>query len=548
MVAEELQLAWRSGLAGSFAGLLQVIVFMWMRTVMNVQYIGGGGFCVVLRRLWRNGGMRRLYKGFFFALVQNPAVRFGDVAVNSGGILLLKNLLPSTSILVRTVLTTMIGSLWRLFLTPIDTLKTLYQVHGEEGTVILKKKLKSRGILRTFWSGTLAILAASWLGTYPWFATFNFLQEHVPAFGGKRIFHHIRSACIGFSASLASDTVTNWVRVIKSIAQTTEQKGYLSIIRSEMENDNMITFITRGLSTRLYINSIQSIFFVVVWKAVEEHMNLDKALQLPTDVLNSQSQSTRNSPKNVEEVFILGGSRGLGFQLVKEYRNLGYTVHTTYRKREDMNKLLHLFGSNDLLGPEVPRLYVHELDVRNKTQISQLSSKLIYQGRHIKIFVNNAGIARGNLQTQMTVNAFAPFQIIDLLIPKILQEVKVICIISSHMGVKRAVKKMQTRSGDNCSASDKCSYILSKGKCNELFRNHAVQWRSTGIRAYAIHPGFVRTYMENWNPNPDYFGAISPEESAKGISSLCQVQPSRKIVSGAFYDYKGKLLQWRKKI
>mmetsp|Transcript_2045 Transcript_2045/g.6533 ORF Transcript_2045/g.6533 Transcript_2045/m.6533 type:complete len:543 (+) Transcript_2045:694-2322(+) len=542
MVAKELLLAWRSGLAGSFAGLLQVIFLMWIRTVMNVQYIRGGSFCTVLRRLWRNGGIKRLYTGFSFALIQNPAIRFGDTAVNSGGLLLLREWLPSSNILVRTVLTTMLGSFWRLLLTPIDMLKTLYQVHGDDGTMILRSFSKSRGILRTFWSGTLAILAAGWLGTYPWFATFNFLQEHLPAFGSKRIFHHIRSAFIGFSASFVSDSLTNGLRVIKSIAQTTEQKGYLFIIRSEMKRDNMINFITRGLSTRLCINSIQSIFFVVVWKAMEEHMNREKALLSP-DILNSQFITVSNSSRIAEEVFILGGSRGIGYQLVREYQSLGYTVHTTYRKMEDMNKLLYSFRSAGISKLEAPRLHLYELDVRNKTQISQLSLKLTSHGKNIKIFVNSAGIARGNLHTQMSVNAHAPFHIIDLLIPKVLKEMKIICIISSHMGIKRAVKKMQAKFDEEY-CSDKCSYILSKGKCNELFRNHTVKWRRYGIRAYTIHPGFVRTYMDSWNPKPDYSDAISPEESAKGISSLCQVQPSKKIVSGRFYNYKGEFLQW----
>ena len=55
---------------------------MWVRTVMNYQYRHGGTTTTAFTTLWRQGGIRRLYRGFGPALLQGPLARFGDTAAN----------------------------------------------------------------------------------------------------------------------------------------------------------------------------------------------------------------------------------------------------------------------------------------------------------------------------------------------------------------------------------------------------------------------------------------------------------------------------------
>ena len=62
--------------------LLQVGTLMWMRTTMNYQYRHGTTTAVALRTLWKQGGVRRLYRGVGPALLQGPLARFGDTAAN----------------------------------------------------------------------------------------------------------------------------------------------------------------------------------------------------------------------------------------------------------------------------------------------------------------------------------------------------------------------------------------------------------------------------------------------------------------------------------
>lgn len=81
--------AFKGGVAGFTAGVMQVFAFMWLRTSMNYQYVNGGGLRTALRTLYAEGGVKRFYQGVGFAVVQAPLSRFGDTAANGGVLLLL---------------------------------------------------------------------------------------------------------------------------------------------------------------------------------------------------------------------------------------------------------------------------------------------------------------------------------------------------------------------------------------------------------------------------------------------------------------------------
>jgi hypothetical protein len=69
--------AFRGGLAGASAQAINVMTLMWMRTVMNYQYRYSGGFFEVFGKLYKDGGVPRLYRGLVPALMQAPLSRFG---------------------------------------------------------------------------------------------------------------------------------------------------------------------------------------------------------------------------------------------------------------------------------------------------------------------------------------------------------------------------------------------------------------------------------------------------------------------------------------
>ena len=59
ILTSDIQAGVKSGLSGAAAGFLQVLAFMWLRTVLNVQYANGGDFSNILKELWNEGGIPR---------------------------------------------------------------------------------------------------------------------------------------------------------------------------------------------------------------------------------------------------------------------------------------------------------------------------------------------------------------------------------------------------------------------------------------------------------------------------------------------------------
>lgn len=72
------------GIPGAIAGVVQVMMLMWIRTVMNYQSRYGTSFFKALHVLYKEGGIRRFYRGVGFALVQAPLTRFVSTASNEG--------------------------------------------------------------------------------------------------------------------------------------------------------------------------------------------------------------------------------------------------------------------------------------------------------------------------------------------------------------------------------------------------------------------------------------------------------------------------------
>ena len=164
------------------------------------------------------------------------------------------------------------GASWRIALTPVDTLKTTLQVQGSQALALLKDKVRAGGI-GVLYGGAAANFAANWVGNYPWFVTFNYLQANVPKYDGVKGL--ARNAFIGMCASFVSDCVSNSLRVVKTIKQTNSDAnlGYVGAVKSVIEKDGVKGLFGRGLKTRLITNIAQSMVFSVFWKAIEQKLN-----------------------------------------------------------------------------------------------------------------------------------------------------------------------------------------------------------------------------------------------------------------------------------
>ena len=250
----------------------QVGSFMWLRTTMNYQYANGGTLTNALSTLYKEGGVPRFYRGVSFAIIQNPLSRFGDTAANTGVMVALGELAPNMPVATQTAFASLGGATWRIMLTPVDTFKTTLQVQGAAALSLLKDKVKAGGV-GVLYGGAAANFAANWVGNYPWFVTFNYLQANVPKYDGVKGL--ARNAVIGMCASFVSDCVSNSLRVVKTIKQTNADAnlGYIGAVKGVLKTDGVAGLFGRGLKTRLITNIAQSMVFSVAWKAIEQKLN-----------------------------------------------------------------------------------------------------------------------------------------------------------------------------------------------------------------------------------------------------------------------------------
>jgi len=339
------QKAFRGGAAGFAAGIIQVGTFMWMRTVMNVQYAGnrvaqeeakraamspeqlaaltakeakkaqdwleklaklpeverkekelakaaadkiaaansklcGKSVSETIKNIYAAGasttpsmpmfgGIKRFYAGVSLAIIQAPLSRFGDTAANTGVLALFEALNPSIPVGIQTAFASTAGACWRIAIMPVDCMKTNLQVQGS--LQLTKEKIAAGGPF-VLYSGAAANFAANWVGNYPWFATFNFLQSVVPQQEGKMKL--VRNALIGVCASSVSDCLSNSLRVLKTTMQTGgADLSYMGAVKQIIATDGIGGLFGRGLKVRLATNIAQSMVFSVAWKAIEESLN-----------------------------------------------------------------------------------------------------------------------------------------------------------------------------------------------------------------------------------------------------------------------------------
>ena len=267
----------QSGISGAAAMGINVATFMWMRTTINYQYVHGTGTLQTMKTLYKEGGIPRFYRGVMPALLQGPLSRFGDTAANTGTIIALDSneTTKKLPIWAKSGCASLMAALFRITLMPIDTIKTSLQVQGKEGFKNVITKVKTSGP-QVLFHGSLASASATWVGHFPWFATYNTLQEKIPKTDDpfKKL---ARQALIGFTSTCVSDTLSNSIRVVKVYKQSnTVTISYIEIVKEILKKEGLIGLFGRGLKTKLLANGFQGLMFSVLWKYIDEQLSNKK--------------------------------------------------------------------------------------------------------------------------------------------------------------------------------------------------------------------------------------------------------------------------------
>ena len=222
-------------------------------------------------------------------------------------------------------------------------------------------------------------------------------------------------------------------------------------------------------------------------------------------------------------VLLIGASRGIGFELARQYRADGWRVVATARNAEGLERL-------QALGCETLRL-----DVANPASNSGLAWQL--DGEKIDLTIYVAGAmdrasastppTRDSFDAVMHTNVMGAMQVIPQIVPMMQETQGVIACISSIMG-----SQQETTSGNAV------LYRVSKAALNMVVR--CTQAEQPDITVLAIHPGWVQTDMGGEQ------APLTPEQSATSLrhtlsAVLEQRNPKHR---GAFLNHDGQPLPW----
>ena len=222
----------------------------------------------------------------------------------------------------------------------------------------------------------------------------------------------------------------------------------------------------------------------------------------------------------MKRVLIVGASRGIGLEFVRQYRQAGDAVTATARGAEGLARI-------EALGA-----LALPLDVADAASAAALGSAIA--GQAFDVIVHNAGVY--GLRTQglqapsaeefdsvMHTNLLGAMRVLPQLAAALAPAAK-LAVISSRMG---SMGLRESTAG--------WLYRASKAALNSVLKDASITLAGKAV-CVAFHPGWVRTDMGGSSADLDVASSVA--DMRRTLAALTALD------NGSFFNHDGQPLAW----
>jgi NAD(P)-dependent dehydrogenase (short-subunit alcohol dehydrogenase family) len=226
----------------------------------------------------------------------------------------------------------------------------------------------------------------------------------------------------------------------------------------------------------------------------------------------------------MKNILITGSNRGIGLAFAREYLKRGNFVIATCRSPQEAASL------HALQATYPDTLVILPLEVRNTQQIAACRDAVSQRVDRLHLLINNAGILRpaesitqialDDLMDSFHINAAAPLMVANAFAD----------LLAAGAPSKVVNITMPTPPISRWNRRENHIYVASRYATNILTKMLSLDLGERGITTVGLHPGYLQTDMNNYNPEAvpaeegipptvDTIEAITPEQNGLALLS-----------------------------
>ena len=233
----------------------------------------------------------------------------------------------------------------------------------------------------------------------------------------------------------------------------------------------------------------------------------------------------------MKKILVTGASRGIGFELCKQLLEQNHEVIAAYRSQKTAKALLNLEHNSR-------NLRLIEMDVNSERSVQTAFKTIAEQFDQLDTVFNNAGILDWDTLDKISTEVFREIYETNVIGAFRVSKASLSLLQNSNnpliVNISSRLGSISLRGHSQLGGA--IAYQCSKAALNMLTAQMAIDYKSLGIRAISISPGWVKTDMGGMEAKYEV------QESVRLFTS--QIEQLATSESGIFIGEDGEIIPW----